>query len=360
MEIAGLGIPVQPGKAPKRPLPGTLKDKAKKTFWTPRHIVQLAFAALNVWLCWEFYQFVVAAIVTDSGPLPGRPAGVEGWLPISGLMGLIDWIAQGTLNIVHPAATVLVLCFVVMSFLLRKSFCGWLCPVGTISEGLAKLGRMIFKRNFKPPRWVDYPLMNLKYILLGFFLFAFYTMGAAGMSAFIGSPYNQIADAKMLLFFAEIGTVGAVVLVGLAIGSIFIQGFWCRYWCPYGALLGMVSWASPLKIRRNIETCIDCDKCNKACPSRLPVANKLQIISVECTGCLQCEEVCPIKDCLTLSTRRRFKLDARKLGLAIAGIFLAFVLTAKLTNHWQTSVSDDMYRYHIQHRADPEYGHPGQ
>lgn len=344
---------------PKRPLPGTLKAKAKKTFWTPRHMMQLSFAVLNVWLCWEFYRFVVAAIVSDAGSLPARPAGVEGWLPISGLMGLIDWVAHGRLNPVHPAAAVLVLCFVTMSFLLRKTFCSWLCPVGTISEGLAKLGRMIFQRNFQPPRWLDYPLMSLKYLLLGFFLWAFYNMGAAGISAFLGSPYNQIADAKMLLFFAEIGTVGAIVLIGLAVGSVFIQGFWCRYWCPYGAMLGLVSWASPMKIRRDIETCIDCDKCTKICPSRLPVANKLKIISVECTGCLQCEEVCPIKDCLTLSTKKRFTLDARKLGLAVAGIFLAFVLTAKLSGHWQTNVTDEAYRYHIQHRHDPEYNHPG-
>lgn len=267
-----------------------------KGFWTARHIVQIAFAALNIVLGIQFWFFVRALEVGGTGPLPPRPAGVEGWLPISGLMGVIDWFARGELNVIHPASAILALCFIAIAFLARKAFCSWLCPVGTISEGLAILGRKLFKRNFLLPRWLDYPLMSLKYILLGLFLTAFFIMGAAGMAGFMNSPYNTLADVKMLLFFVEIGIVGLIVIAVLMIGSVFVEGFWCRYWCPYGAMLGLVSWASPLKIRRNVETCIDCDRCTKACPSRLPVASKLQIISPECTGCLRCENVCPIKD----------------------------------------------------------------
>jgi polyferredoxin len=343
----------------KKPLPDTLKPKEKKRFWGPRHIVQLTFAALNVWLCVQFYNFVVAAQTTVEGPLPPRPAGVEGWLPISGLMGIVDWFASGALNPVHPASAILVLCFLVMSFLLRKAFCSWLCPVGTISDGLATLGRKIFGRNFLPPRWLDYPLMSLKYLLLGFFLFSFFVMGVAGINSFLDSPYNQVADVKMLLFFVNIGGLGAITLIGLAVGSVFIKGFWCRYWCPYGALLGLVSWASPFKIMRNTQTCIDCDKCDKACPSRLPVATKLQIVSVECTGCMECEAACPIRDCIHLTTGKRWTLDTKKLAWAVTGIFLAFVLTAKITGHWQTNVTDEAYRYHLQRLENPEYGHPG-
>ncbi|MBK6766468.1 MAG: 4Fe-4S binding protein [bacterium] len=331
-----------------------------KGFWTARHVVQISFALLNVVLGIQFWFFVRALEDGGTGPLPPRPAGVEGWLPISGLMGVIDWFARGDLNLIHPASAILTLCFIAVAFLMRKSFCSWLCPVGTISEGLALLGRKLFGKTWLLPRWLDYSLMTIKYILLGLFLFAFFVMGAAGIASFMSSPYNQLADVKMLLFFVEIGIVGIVVIAILMIGSVFVEGFWCRYLCPYGAMLGLVSWASPLKIRRNVETCIDCDRCTKACPSRLPVATKLRIVSPECTGCLKCENVCPIQDCITIAPTPRTKFNAKQFALTVLGIWLAFVLVAKVAGVWNTTITDEEYRYHYERRDQPQYGHPGQ
>ncbi len=285
--------------------------------------------------------------------------GLRGVLPISGLMGVIDWFARGELNLIHPASAILTLCFIALAFLMRKSFCSWHCPVGTISEGLAMLGKKLFGKTFLLPRGLDYSLMTIKYLLLGLFLSAFFLMGAAGIASFMGSPYNQLADVKMLLFFTEIGVVGLIVIAMLMIGSVFVEGFWCRYLCPYGAMLGLVSWASPMKIRRDPVSCIDCDRCTKACPSRLPVATKLRIISPECTGCLKCESVCPIKDCITRAPTPKTKVNARQFALTVAGIFLAFVITAKLAGVWNTSLADEEYRYHFEQRDNPAYSHPG-
>src|SRR5208337_3463433 len=77
--------------------------------------------------------------------------------------------------------------------------------------------------------------------------------------------------------------------------------FWCRFLCPYGALMGIVSILSPVKIRRDAQACIDCGKCNKACPSHLPVDRLVQIWSVECSGCMECIAVCPTENALQLS-----------------------------------------------------------
>lgn len=338
----------------------TRKSKLRARRPTPRQWLQLAMLLLCLWLGYEFTVFVHAVQNTTSGPLPARPAGVEGFLPIAGLIGLIDWLAQGQLNPVHPAAAVLVLTALTLACLLRKSFCSWLCPIGSVSEMLAFAGRKLLRRNLRLPRWLDLVLMSVKYLLLGFFLWAFYSMGTAGIAAFTNSPYNQVADIKMLLFFTEIGTIGLTVLGFLAVGSVLIEGFWCRYGCPYGALLGLVSWASPLRIRRNRGTCIDCSKCARVCPARLPVATKPSIASVECTGCMQCVTACPVGDCLTMSTRGGFQFSARRMGLAVAGVFLAFVIAAQLTGHWKTNVTDDAYRYHMQHVDDSQYGHAGQ
>jgi len=350
---------VELARIPKKPVPGTAKGKMYKGFWTPRHIVQISFAALNVFLGIQFWFFVRALQEGGTGPLPPRPAGVEGWLPISGLMGVVDWFARGELNLIHPASAILTLCFIAIAFLMRKSFCSWLCPVGTISEGLAMLGRKMFGKTFLLPRWLDYSLMTIKYLLLGLFLFAFVMMGVSGIASFMGSPYNQLADVKMLLFFTEIGIVGIIVLVVLVIGSVFVEGLWCRYLCPYGAMLGLVSWASPMKIRRDVHTCIDCDRCTKACPSRLPVATKLQIISPECTGCLKCENVCPIKDCITIAPTPKTKVNGRQFALVVLGIWLAFVIIAKAAGVWNTKLADEEHRYHFTQKENPAYSHPG-
>ena len=50
---------------------------------------------------------------------------------------------------------VLLCVFLLSSLLVKKSFCSWLCPVGTVSEYLWKLGRKFFRRSFTVPRWLD-------------------------------------------------------------------------------------------------------------------------------------------------------------------------------------------------------------
>ena len=59
------------------------------------------------------------------------------------------------------------------------------------------------------------------------------------------SPYGLVADVKMLNFFRDLGTVGAAVILGLVVLSVFVKNAWCRYLCPYGALLGLGRPAEP-------------------------------------------------------------------------------------------------------------------
>jgi hypothetical protein len=94
----------------------------------------------------------------------------------------------------------LLLAFLAISWLLRKSFCAWLCPVGTISEWLWRLGRRTFHRNWRLPRWLDIPLRSLKYILLGLFLYAVGSMSVPAIQAFLEGPYGLVSDVKMLDF----------------------------------------------------------------------------------------------------------------------------------------------------------------
>ncbi len=272
--------------------------------------LQLAFLALNVWIGVQFYGWVRWAETGGATRAVERPAGVEGWLPIAGLMQLKYVLAAHQWPMIHPAGLFLFTAFLLISFLLRKAFCSWLCPVGTLSEYLWKLGRYTFRRNFALPRWLDIALRGIKYLLLAFFACAVASMSATAIAGFLADPYGLIVDVRMLNFFRFLGGTAAFVLLGLMVASIFVQNFWCRYLCPYGALLGLVSMLSPLRIRRQESTCIDCAKCAKACPSSLPVDKLVQIRSAECTGCLECVAVCPAKDTLILAAPKK-KADPR-------------------------------------------------
>jgi len=75
-------------------------------------------------------------------------------------------------------------------------------------------------------------------------------MSAASVAEFLNSPYALIVDVRMLNFFRCIGGTAAWVVLGLVIASIFVQTFWCRYLCPYGGFLGLVSLFSPMRITR--------------------------------------------------------------------------------------------------------------
>ena len=304
---------------------------------------QLVFLALNVWICVQFYQWVRWAESAGQTRAVERPAGVEGWLPIAGLMQLKYILTTHQWPTIHPAGLFLFVTFVLMSLLLRKAFCSWLCPVGTLSEYLWKLGRYTFRRNYTPPRWLDLVLRGLKYLLLAFFGYAVATMSAQAIAEFLADPYGLIVDVRMLNFFRFLGGTAAFVLLGLIVASLFIQNFWCRYLCPYGALMGLLSMFSPLRIRRNESTCIDCAKCAKACPSSLPVDKLVQIRSAECTGCMECVAVCPAKDTLVLAAPARKVMPAWGVAAAIAVLFFGLVGYAKLSGHWDTRLPQQVY-----------------
>src|SRR5579872_2286396 len=114
-----------------------------------RRVFQLAFLALNIWIALEFCWFVRYYETGGRSPWASRPPGVEGWLPIASLMNLKVFLATGELPRLHPAGMFLLLSFLAMSWLLRKSFCSWLCPVGTVSEYLWRLGKQTFGGNFR-------------------------------------------------------------------------------------------------------------------------------------------------------------------------------------------------------------------
>jgi polyferredoxin len=323
-------------------------------FW-----VQIAFILLCLWIGVEFTLWVRYHQGISSLAL-SRPPGVEGFLPISSLMSLWYWLQTGDFNTIHPAGMMILAAIIAVSLLFKKSFCSWLCPIGTISESIGEYGKKLFKRNFVPWRWLDYLLRGLKYLLLTFFTWViFVVMTHDELRLFLNSPYNRVADVKMYLFFADISRTSIVVLAILAAASLPIKNFWCRYLCPYGALLGIVGLLSPFRITRNASSCIDCAKCSNVCPSAIAVDKLSAVMSDECTSCMACVDACPVARTLEYKAARKaqFALTPPVLAAAIIGLFMLITGLSMLTGNWKSSIGEAEYARRINDINNPVYQH---
>ena len=246
-----------------------------------RRLIHGALLLFCLFIGLRFYQFYQWAV--GGGPYTPRPPAVEAFLPIGALVSLKQFILTGQYDPLHPAGLTIFTAALVLAFLFRKGFCGWLCPVGFTSELLHDLanratGRLRHSKRpylLRLPPWLDYPLTLLKYLLLGLFLYLIlWKMDRAALEDFSRSPYSITTDARMLLFFLHPSNLALGIMICLALLSIVLRNFWCRYLCPYGALLGLLALAGPLQVIRDREKCIDCKKCEDSCPAAIKITAK--------------------------------------------------------------------------------------
>jgi polyferredoxin len=304
-----------------------------------RHVVQWTVLFVVVHAGYNLYRFAKAL---EQGVIPSvsRPPSVEGFLPIGGLMALKLWITKGIFDTIHPASIVILCGALLLSLLMRKSFCSWICPIGTLSEAVWQFGSRIFGRNYTIPKYADYLLRSIKYILMSFFLYIILIkMSPSEIAGFLETPYWRVIDLKMLKFFTEISMTTTVVLGVIVILSLLYKNFWCRYCCPYGALLGLMGCISPIGITRYDEFCIHCNSCTRNCPSLLAVSKRDSILSPECSGCLTCVSSCHSQGALEVTLKGRKKINPAIVGISIIVIFFGLILIAQLNGKWNSSIS---------------------
>ncbi len=324
---------------------------------TLHSFIQSAFLLFFVWVGLRFYQYAQWAM-GESPVYVQKPASVEAFLPISSLLGARHLFQTGEYDIIHPAGLAILLMAFAVALLFRKGFCGYLCPVGGLSMLLDRLGKRLgISRRL--PEWLSVLLTLPKYPLLLFFIYLlFLNMDAQDVAAFIRTPYNMVADTKMLLFFLHPDMTLFVIMGVLVVGGMLFPGFWCRGLCPYGALLGLFSLFSPLAVRRDAESCTGCQRCSRVCPSRIIVHKKTRISGPECVGCTKCTGVCP-EQCLDV--RLGYTAKARKLpfwSIAAGTLALLFVFYsgALMSGNWNSRIAPEMVR--MMHRNVLQMQHP--
>ena len=312
-----------------------------------RYAVQIAFVLITLAAGWKFYHFVLHFEVTGS-PYVQRPPSVDAYLPIGGLMAFKYFVLTGMVEPLHPSGLVLFIAIVGVSLLLKKGFCGWICPIGTVSQYLWMGGEKIFGRNFRIERYTDIGLRSIKYVLLSLFFWVIVVaMGSTMILMFFLSDYYKVADVKMLKFFTDMSTLSMWVIGILVVLSVLYKNVWCRYLCPYGALLGLLSRLSPVKVRRNEEQCVHCHACTAHCPALIDVEQKEVVTSGECFGCMTCVSQCPAPGALdmTVKTGKRIAvLKPAHYAIALVALFYLVIGIGVITDNWHSKIPYEEYQ----------------
>jgi len=310
-----------------------------------RILIQFCFLGFMLWLGARFYQFVLYFRSGAATPFVPRPDGIEGFLPISGLLGTASWLKGSGINSIHPAAVVIFLTVLAVALLLRRSFCSWICPVAAVSECAWKSGFKLLRRNPRLPRWLDVPLRGVKYLLMAFFIWSIaVAMSPAALEAFIHSDYHKLADVRLLDFFRHLSPLALGVILTLLLLSLLLKNPFCRYLCPYGALLGLVAMLSPVRVTRNIERCVSCGVCSQVCPTYIDVMHRKSVFSPECIGCWRCVSHCRFNQALSMRAAGRYAVPGIVFALLVVLVFWGGTAVGKAGGHWQTSLDVGEYR----------------
>ena len=184
----------------------------------------------------------------------------------------------------------------ITAFLLGPIFCGWLCFVGLYQDSLRYIGQFIKK----DPVEIDEKFH--KFLKYSRYVIFFGALTAGGLFLFPGKVWDSLQHIIKGKIQFDVAFYFLIALGGL---SLFTKRFFCRYFCTFGARLGLYSLLRPITINRD-DSCISCKICNRECLMRIDVANSNSLADPSCINCLKCVESCPKKS-LKLGIRNYLK-----------------------------------------------------
>lgn len=201
-----------------------------------------------------------------------------GFLSVSHITAVMN---QGVAPILNNLPLLLLVTFTLVSTLVvGRLFCGSLCPFGALQDFITRLVPRHLRLHWQklPPPRLHRAGLWLKYLLLGLILLAAMTYGEISIFQYF-EPFGT-------LFFRSGSPLLWGLLVLILAGAVVIPRFYCRYLCPLGAALGIVSLAAPLRIRR-VPQCQVCRVCEQACPTGAIHGERIDF--KECVRCDVCE-----------------------------------------------------------------------
>ncbi len=221
-------------------------------------------------------------------------ASLHALCPFGGVVSIYQVLTAGTyVQKIHDSSFVLMGIGFLLALLFGPVFCGWVCPLGTIQELAGRLGTKIFTRrkyNHFVPEKIDRWLRYSRYLVLAWVIY---------MTAVTGKLIFADVDPYFALFnfwSSEIAIGGILILILTLAASLFVERPWCKYACPYGAVLGIFNLFRIFSIHRSESLCKLDGACNKTCPMNIHVSAVKTVRDHQCISCLECtsEAVCPV------------------------------------------------------------------
>lgn len=244
----------------------------------------------------------------------------------NGIKALVQALSAGTASF----ATLLPVLFpgvllILATLIFGRFFCGYMCSFGTLGDAVHLLGSKLFKIKYRISEKADGSLKWIKYVLLAFLVFTWIT----GIGIFSGwSPWDAFGSLLTLppdfaYAFTSL-TVGTILLLIIVIGSLFVERFFCRYFCPMGAIFSLASLLRIAKIKKANTNCGRCQVCTSSCKMGIPLNQSGVVNSGECIQCMECVSACPRSNLkFTVASRDAAPLLASVAAASMIGLYYA-------------------------------------
>ena len=160
------------------------------------------------------------------------------------------------------------------TLLLSRFYCGWICPINTVTTLTDNLFRKKRIRRKPVPSWAKKPVVRFGALVV--FLLVLMTMLRTGR---------------------RLPLLPVLTLVGVLLSLRYVSAFWHRYLCPYGTLLSLPGTWARKKWQVTTESCTGCGACVRICPAEAVAVEaengKAVINASQCLACTACARICP-------------------------------------------------------------------
>ncbi|MGE5251805.1 MAG: 4Fe-4S binding protein [Bacteroidota bacterium] len=269
------------------------------------------FRPRSIWIRkivqWFFFLLIAFISINHTLVESGRginllsSASLHAVCPFGGVETLYTFLTGGLLvKKIHDSSLVLAGIVALLAILFGPVFCGWVCPLGTVQEWMGKLGKKWLRRRYNHlvPARLDGVLRYARYGVLIWVLYVTVKSGTLAFEAY--DPYFALFN-----FWSTEVAWSALAILGLTLAlSVLVERPWCKYACPYGAVLGLTNLFRVFSIRRAESTCKADGACSILCPMNIPVDAKRVVRDHQCISCLECtsEAVCPVANTVLLAS----------------------------------------------------------
>ncbi|PLX20337.1 hypothetical protein C0584_06065 [Candidatus Parcubacteria bacterium] len=291
-----------------------------------RRLSQAFFLGLILYLAYAHQKYGIE-----------KAASIDAYCPFGLVEGFLTYLVSGAfLKRLFVSTFILGGIVFFMTFVFGRFFCSYMCSLGALQEWIRGLGRKIgIKKDVELPKSIDKYARYIKYIILLVIVYFSFRVGDL-----VFRSYDPFAALSHFGLEFEEKIIGYSLLIFALVTSLFAKGWWCRYFCPMGAFLGIQKKLSFFKINRDKDTCISCGLCNKVCPANLNIMEADKVKEADCISCQNCVSDCP-KNSLSSSIGKKV-LSRKAFEFSVLSVLALLLVLGISSPYWQTKAQSNV------------------